>query len=73
MAKAAGAAPVHVPLKPVKQSGARNGLPTDTNSLEKTQQSEHLKNPQNEGDDNHNVQDLLDLAVHRNVVVHEPQ
>jgi hypothetical protein len=73
MAKFAGAAQVHVALEPVKQSGSRKGSITDTNSMEKTKQSEHLKNPQNEGDDNRNVQDLLDLAVHRNVVVHEPQ
>jgi hypothetical protein len=43
------------------------------NSTERTKYSEHVKHPQNDGDDNHNVQDLLDLPIHRNVVVHEPQ
>jgi hypothetical protein len=41
--------------------------------MERTTHSEHVKHPQNDGDNNHDVQDLLDLAIHRDVVVHESQ
>jgi hypothetical protein len=58
---------------PSKPSGSRSGSIADSNSMEETQQSKHLKKPQNEGNDNHNVQDLLNLAIHGNVVVYEPQ
>ena len=60
-------------VKSDSNSGVRARSITDANSTEKTKQSEHFKQPQNNCDYHHNVQDLLDFTIHRDVSVDESQ
>jgi hypothetical protein len=41
-----------------------NGSFTDLNSTERTKHPEHVKHPQNDGDDNHNVVSVMSFSPH---------
>jgi hypothetical protein len=50
-----------------------NPSSTNANTTQCIHEAEHVKKPHHDGDDNHHVQDVLNLAIHRNVVVDQPK
>jgi len=47
--------------------------PSHADAAERVHQSEQVEQPHHNCNDNHNVEDALDLAIHRDVVIDEPQ
>jgi len=48
-------------------------LSSHADAAERVHQSEQVEQSHHNCNDNHNVEDALDLAIHRDVVIDEPQ
>jgi len=46
---------------------------TDLNRSQPRNEPEHRQQPEDHNDDHNHIQDLLDLAVHRQVVIDQPE
>jgi|SRR3954452_8487475 hypothetical protein len=58
-----------------EQTAARPVLPpsSNVNRMQAAQHAKCLQQPEHDGDHNHDVQDLLNLVIHRDIGVHRPQ
>jgi hypothetical protein len=54
-------------------AGGEPGLAANVNTGQGVKQSKNIQQPQNDGDDYHAVQDGLDLSLHGDEAIHQPQ
>ncbi|MCP9885878.1 hypothetical protein KBY97_12215 [Synechococcus sp. ATX 2A4] len=48
-------------------------LTPDADAPQVVRQAQQIKQPDDNSDDNNNIEDILDFAIHRDVVVDKPQ